>query len=426
MNFLQKGLAGLESRLDKVLLDEADRPAPRIAPVPEQRRASGETAMRRSGETGRLGMSMQERLAAAVAAKSGRSSPASRNSSRPPVAGEGGGGGGTSGRRGEETPPPVKKKEVEEKKEMEEAVAVAEVGEEARTEDALPPPIITNGKRESTEEPPDAAPADPIPADSTREELLELISQLREDLQVCETRRQGETHDASERIDALGEKLRYLSQSSASEARSRAVTTPGEKQLSERDEKIALLIEEGERLSKNELKLQTTIKKLRAMAKEGEDAKKRQERAEKLLADERDKVKKAYEAERRAGERIKALGRVQVELEALRSEKNALDGVVRELKEKLDEQTRRAEDAEGKVQTEALESERKNTIELRARMERVQGEAAMTEEKLKGEISNLKHKLERAAEKARIRELQIKGEQSVRPWIHGVALHITR
>ena len=71
-------------------------------------------------------------------------------------------------------------------------------------------------------------------------------------------------------------------------------------------------------------------------------------------------------------------------------------------------------DAEGKVQTEALEAEKKNTMELRAQVERVRSEAAMAEEKLKANISDLEQSLERAKENARIRELQVKREQSVR------------
>ena len=74
-----------------------------------------------------------------------------------------------------------------------------------------------------------------------------------------------ELHSHLERIDALQSKLTYLSQQLAVSAKS-ASTDPEsnstDKKLAEKDAQIAALMEEGQKLSKTEMKHLTTIKKL--------------------------------------------------------------------------------------------------------------------------------------------------------------------
>lgn len=260
-------------------------------------------------------------------------------------------------------------------------------------------------------------------ADVSHEDLETTITLLREDLALCEARRQEESHAAAERIDALEDKIRYLARESAEVSRQKANGAPSglEKKLAEAQEKIALLLEEGEKLSKNELKLQNSIKKFRTKAQEEEkataEAKRRAERAEKEAIDAKEKAKRAVENEKRASERVKGAVRLESEVEGLRREKESSANVIAELKGKLEEVTDRAEDAESRIQTEALEKERKVTVELKAEIERVQSEAALVEERLQSEVRDLKAKMERDTERARIMEEELKGEQSVRCYI---------
>jgi len=97
----------------------------------------------------------------------------------------------------------------------------------------------------------------------------------------------------------------------------------------------------------------------------------------------------------------------------LRKGNVAATKIIKGLEQELDEERMKVEEAECKVQTEALEKEKKATLELGARLERVQSEAAMVEEKLKSEVGDLKSKVERDSEKARAREAELKAEQSV-------------
>lgn len=256
--------------------------------------------------------------------------------------------------------------------------------------------------------------------ETSREDLETTITLLREDLAACELRRQDESHASAERIDALEGKLRYLARESAEAARRRANGAPAglERKLAEAQEKIALLLEEGEKMSKNELKLQTSIKKFRARTQEEEkaaaEAKRKADRAAKDAAEAKERLRRAVENEKRAVERFKGLARLEAEVEGLRADKGASAKLVAELREQLASIVARAEDAEGRAQTEALDKERKVTVELRAEVERVQGEAAQVEERLKSEVRDLKSKMERDGERARIMEEELKGEQAVR------------
>ncbi|KAF3199141.1 hypothetical protein TWF106_008543 [Orbilia oligospora] len=277
--------------------------------------------------------------------------------------------------------------------------------------------------RKSVEQPttaPTTAISTPLPTTLTVEELEATISQLREDLTTCESRRAEEASAASERIDSLEEKLKYLAKESVEEARKRIQTGGSsalEKELAKRDERIALLLEEGERLSKIELKHMNNIKRLRAKAQEDEktaaEAKRKQEKAEKEASDLKEKTRKAVEAEKRANERLRTMNRLEVDNETLKRERDILQISTSDLKLQLAKAVARADDAESKVQTEALEAERKLTADLREKLEKAQNDATADKERSKSEIWTLQSKLERDGDRAKAVELELKNEVSM-------------
>jgi hypothetical protein len=76
----------------------------------------------------------------------------------------------------------------------------------------------------------------------------EIISQLRSDLETCESRRIEESQQAASRIDSLEQKLKILSdlsRESCNELASNPAATTFDRKLAEREEKIALLLDEG-------------------------------------------------------------------------------------------------------------------------------------------------------------------------------------
>jgi len=247
-----------------------------------------------------------------------------------------------------------------------------------------------------------------------------IIFQLRSDLVVCETRRQEESHIASERIDALESKLKILARESTDESKRHTTAPPAgglEKKLAEKEEKIALLLEEGERLSKLELKNLTIIKKLRAKLAEdekvGAGVKTKLEKAEKEVAEGKEKLKKAQETEKRLNEQIKASNKLEGEVETLRKEKNVKDALVADLKTQLAAANAKADDAKSRAQTEALEAERKTTRDLREQVGKIQSEATLMEAKLRLEIGDLKAKIERDSERAKMTEAELRSEAAI-------------
>jgi TATA element modulatory factor len=91
--------------------------------------------------------------------------------------------------------------------------------------------------RLSTSFPPETDPA-----------TAELISQLRSDLATCESRRVEESQQASARIASLEQKLKILAETALQNSRelaSNPTASSWERKLAEREEKIALLLDEG-------------------------------------------------------------------------------------------------------------------------------------------------------------------------------------
>ena len=86
-----------------------------------------------------------------------------------------------------------------------------------------------------------------LPSD-TDPATLDLISQLRNDLATCEARRVEESQIASARISSLEQKLKLLFQTTLDHSKDQAANPTAsswERKLADREEKIALLLDEG-------------------------------------------------------------------------------------------------------------------------------------------------------------------------------------
>ena len=165
---------------------------------------------------------------------------------------------------------------------------------------------------------------DGVVADSSMkkpEEYENMIEQMRSDYEAAELRRQEETHIYLERIDALQSKLQYLTKEATEAAKNASAEAQSgsiEHKMAVKDEKIALLIEEGQKLSQTELKYMSIIKKLRGKSTEDDkvvaELKGTTEKHEKSAREAQDRAKRAESAEKRALERLKSLGRIEKDL----------------------------------------------------------------------------------------------------------------
>lgn len=240
------------------------------------------------------------------------------------------------------------------------------------------------------------------------------------DEKTAESERQEEIHGYIERIDALQSKLKYLAKEAAESARNAAASaSPGsiKKQLLEKDEKIALLLEEGQKLSKSEMDHRTVIKKLRQQlmdnTKSQTDIKKKNEKLERDFANLEARAKRAEAAGRRATESLSSLTKTTKDFDAVSNERNALNQTVSEMKAQLSRALARAEAAEAKAHSDALEQGKRKADELEEELTNTKIERDINEEKGKKEIAELKEKLDQEKERARMLEAELKGEQSV-------------
>ena len=244
--------------------------------------------------------------------------------------------------------------------------------------------------------------------------------QQQSDLEISDLQRQEEIHGYIERIDALQAKLQYLSRESAESARKAAAAASSgsaEKKLAEKDEQIALLMEEGQKLSKTELKHMTIIKKLRAKAAESEkeavESKQKLERADKEKADLLERLKRIEATERQSTERQKILTQLQKEIEAISAERDVKDSTIAELRAQLQESTSQAKAVEGKAVQDQLAIEKRRVAELENDVSSLKIEKELAAGRAKAQIEEIRAKSEREAERARVTEVEMRAEQQM-------------
>ena len=252
------------------------------------------------------------------------------------------------------------------------------------------------------------------------EDYERIIEQMQSDYEAAELRRQEETHIYLERIDALQSKLQYLTKEAAEAAKNASAEAQQgsfEHKMAARDEKIALLIEEGQKLSQTELKHMSIIKKLRVKSIEDEkvvaDFKRTTEKHEKSARDAQERMKRAESAEKRALERLKPLGRIERDLENVRADRDAKESLMQDLRIELSQATSAAKEAEVKANAEALAAEKRHAADLVDELSSIKTEKELAEKQHQNELRELKEKAEREKERARVGEVERQGEQSI-------------
>ncbi|RDW66191.1 hypothetical protein BP6252_09826 [Coleophoma cylindrospora] len=257
-----------------------------------------------------------------------------------------------------------------------------------------------------------------LPNNRTPAESEALITQLQSDFEKVELQRQEEIHGYIERIDALQAKLQYLSNESAESARKTVNSLPAgslQKKLAEKDEQIALLMAEGQKLSKTEMKYLTTIKKLRAKqtedSKELEEAKKKQEKAEHDSVILLERLRHAEANERRANEKVKVATQLQKDVDTLKLERDTQDTIIADLRKQLETAIAQEKQAEQQAAQKSLEAERKRAADLEERLANADIEKKLAADRAQAQIKELKDKMDLEAERTRVAALEMKNEQ---------------
>ena len=243
-------------------------------------------------------------------------------------------------------------------------------------------------------------------------ELELAIDTMREEQAQTEKQRQEEMHTYLEKIDALQAKLSYLAKetvAAAKEANASSASHPDgdSTKLAEKDERMALLMQEGENLSKKELQHLQTIKKLRAhSASEAKDAaslKQKLERAEGAEKELKVKLRRADVAEREKG---KVVAGIEAQVEELRTDRESAAELVRNLTAQLKEAKERAERAE----KENREVDRGKIAQLENEVEDAGIEKKLAEDRAAAEVRKVREEVESMKQRFSVRELELKNE----------------
>ncbi|OAA55207.1 TATA element modulatory factor 1 TATA binding protein [Niveomyces insectorum RCEF 264] len=240
--------------------------------------------------------------------------------------------------------------------------------------------------------------------------LTARIKQLEDKLEEERRQHQDELHHHTEKMEALQAKLQYVAREVAGTAKNLAQSAvPGslEKKLAEKDQQIAELMEEGKNLGVTEQKHRAILKKLRVQI--GDDEKQIAElktalsKADAELQALRARSNRAAELEKAREEAHTHLGQLQNELETRRMDAAAKDTTIADLKAQLTAATT-------KINDKALAQARQRVEELEEQVATVQLEKTLAADRTKAQVAEWQDKAERAAERARLVEIEAKAE----------------
>ncbi|EXJ78610.1 hypothetical protein A1O1_09011 [Capronia coronata CBS 617.96] len=434
--FIQQAVASVESKLDNILAEENDplkrstTPAQSSRDTASSKRISSELS-RSSSNASTSNDRLQERLARAMAKKNASrsetpaivvdQSPTRALGDQPSVTdSDNARTSGDSGVEGSHTLSLSRtSEEVPLSSHTEETISVEDDAKDLGPDDSMSTPLVAE-HHVSARTPADVTGESKTIVERVSQEVQRKSDDAPMQLQTEETKKVGEeTSVYLEKIDALQSKIQYLSREAALSAKQAATSADAgsvEKQLAEKDEKIALLIEEGTKLSKSEMTYLTAVKRLKAQmaakSKEQEAVRLRAEKAERSLRAMEERASKAEAAGKRAEQQLATSLKVASDLEAIRRERDALHATLVEMKSQLSKANSRAEAAETKAQSDQLEKERKRIAELEDDLTSSKVEKELSEDKLRREIKELQAALEKEKEQARIMESDMLSEQA--------------
>ncbi|KAI4738919.1 hypothetical protein E4T50_10620 [Aureobasidium sp. EXF-12298] len=468
-SLLSGAVAGLESRLDTILAEDneasARSRAQDKATVHEKSSAEKPTALvvpstptdtSRSPSRSRLNDRLQERLAKAVASQNPSRSSTPLNQPASPRSSLG-------SRQSADIPRPLPETKDETVSTPSAEVQVLDVSTPDAVDDPLPEPSIADPTPELvvTEPPPtlltSGLPINPArisndsqtrpsidlndevqPEETVEEEKVEdqeqkpdviapqdvselntELAQLRQENAEAEKQRQEEMLANLERIDALQAKLQYLAKetvAAAKEANSSSQTTPQERKLAEKDERIALLMQEGEKLSKIEMRQGAAIKKMRVKAQQDEkvmaDLRTRLARLEDSESDLKQRLRRTEQNEKQSAEQLKRYSNIEKDLENQKSELASSNATIASLRSQLLEAERKAEEAENKAKESVVQADTNKLSDVQEQLEDAKLEKKLADDKWSAEVKRITEEARQQRQQASFRESELTNEIS--------------
>jgi hypothetical protein len=290
----------------------------------------------------------------------------------------------------------------------------------AQQPDLIQDSLPSEADHDTPAEEPEALPA---PLSDEPEHVSELkaeLMQLRIENDAAEKQRQEDMLANLERIDALQAKLQYLAKetiAAVKEAKSSGQLTSSEQKLAEKDERIALLMQEGEKLGKVEMRQGAVIKKLRAKSLQDEKAtaelRKRLVKLEESELDLRQKLKRMEQAEKHSAEQLKRFSNIEKDLETRKSELASANATVSVLREELAQAEARADEAEAKAKETVVHIDSRNLSAIQEQLEDARLEKKLADERWNTELRRVNEESQRQQQQASFRETELTNEISV-------------
>lgn len=238
-------------------------------------------------------------------------------------------------------------------------------------------------------------------------ELLDVVERLSGDLQECELRRVEEAHVSAERISALEARLAYFSNEKVTETWQvvqASGSTADEKLVAEKDKRIALLLSEGDALSKKEMTHLANLKKLRARVADLEGligtSLKAVEKADNESTVMKREIKTLQETLRQKDMSLKDLTKLESEISDVKLERQVQAKTIADLKRQLAD----ADDTISQNITiwPQLQAEKARTETLQKRIGDLLLESKVAAEEFAAEQGELQGKYDRLGERSRI------------------------
>ncbi|KAL2261542.1 hypothetical protein VTK26DRAFT_3918 [Humicola hyalothermophila] len=451
-SFLSQAVAGVEARLDNILAESDESPAQQQQPEQKDTKsppapaspARSSPGPSRATSNARPNDRLQERLARAMAAKSaGRTSMSTPGSPRQSLDAQSRNS-TDSADRPSPTVKDVAKDTYASPRSSQDIARQSQDGSAAQLADRAAGSANgeesrgsidgVNGARSSADvqaavtSPPSSVPAmtatEPKPQAKTlptsNDTVEEGVSEADKTADRAQVRHQEEIHSYVERIDALEAKLQFLAREATESARKAALAAPAgsvEKKLAEKDQQIAQLMDEGKNLAATEQKHRTILKKQRATIadyeKELNALRAARDKSNKEMEGLRDRAHRADELEKAQDDLQKRFDQAQKELSTLRPENRSKDSTIAELRAKLQRATEQADAMAAKVNEQGREQDRRRIAELEEEVAALQVEKNLVADRGKAQAAELREKAERANERARALELELKAEVQV-------------
>ena len=244
-----------------------------------------------------------------------------------------------------------------------------------------------------------------------------VIDQMRANYEAVELRRQDETHRYLQHIEFLQAKLQFLTREAtilAKKTKSEAEADSVEQMLATKDEKIVLLVAQGQELAQNELKYTNTIRKLRARilddAKSLKDAKRVSAELEKAKSNVEECAREAEDFRRKALRQQETLRDEEIQLRKakLENDRRAMENA--DLQQQLSDLQIAGGLNEVMELKRLLEAQKKRSSELQDDLSNAQLERKLADERHQGHVRELQEKIDRGNEKAKVNEIELRSE----------------